>query len=440
MADLSQFFAQFYILALVITAFLMIAVLALFFTRGYGFANALIPLNGIQRYSLAIGFALKPYLIFSILLFGRMLLIKDLRQRINRVLTIARPGIIPLIGLMASFLISGIFTGNSTESIRNYLLIAWHLAIVAAYLVYIQEEKDIALTNRVITITGVAYAIIGISSFTLFMSGLTKIASGREDAGMLYLYSTDIVARLRAFEWDSLAYGNYILPLLFCIIGITLSRIIKGQKSVYYICASLLLVAHLVLTFSRGIAFSFLAGILFLTLHIPQKIIKRLIGLRSILLITLFSAAFIPFLGFIIKGFTYRSAFMASRGTLWNQSYDLMSRHIWWGVGQGRITEYITKQAHNSWFELGAENGIFALIFAIWFFGVTIYRGSSAAKWLLARSDPRGFIVLGFTTGLFAMTIMLFFISDFFKIYFWLQAGLVGLVTAVYRPEKEAIP
>lgn len=417
---------------------LVIAIVILFclaftiiFSKKNNFANILVLLGGIQRYGMDVGFALKPYLIFSIFLFGGTFVLKDFRERIVNLVQILKPIAISISGLTISMLVSGMLTGAETETIRHYLLFAWNWAIVAAYLLYIQKTSELTKTHKVILVLGWFLAVTGLVIYILSLLGMENLVSPREGGGFVFRDINDKIDRLRLFEWDPNAYGLYILSLLFYSVGWALYSKHRNKKIFISIVLTILLCANVILTFSRGAFVSMVSGFAFLFLITGTNIKRttRLIVTGILLLGVVYLLHNTMLFERATVGFTSRQGFYETRYSLWEKTIQLISENPFTGVGQGRLPDYINIQAHNSWLEMIAENGFMALIFIAWLLGIVMWNGTFLTRKLIKAENANGYILAGAVSGLFAMIVMLFSVSLITVIYFWFQIGFVLLLT-----------
>ncbi len=405
----------------------------LIFARRNNIANILVLLSGIQRYFIDLGFALKPYLIFSFLLFPGIFSLDDLKLRLRRLRHIFQPVSVPFLGLIFSLLVSGLVTGTATKSIRHYILLGWNWAIVGAYCVYVQSAKEIIQAHKLIVKWALVYSVFGVIMYLLYIGGVESIASPRVGTGFLYREHSDIIGRLRGLDTDPNAYGLYSLPLLFHAFGWLLVCKCSDKKAFWPGLVVVFVLVNIIMTFSRGTIISLVAGFAFMScfVHLGRKATIFLVVIGVLLLGTTCFGTITKISKYIIDAYTYRSSLFDAHGgrlASWTGAIDVWSTNtvsVFFGIGQGRLVEYLDKQAHNAWLELLAENGIIAFTFAVLLFAMVMWKGIGLVRKLLAKSDARGYVLLGAVSGLFAMMVMLGSVSLFTPIYFWFQLGFV---------------
>lgn len=198
---------------------------------------------------------------------------------------------------------------------------------------------------------------------------------------------------LRAFSLfpDSHMFSFYLgllIPILASFIlfgkGKDSESFIIRNKVLLYLFFLTMIVAEL-LTFSRGGYLGMILGLgimLFLSW-------KHLDFLKKAFLGIVFSA-FILGIFFTNQSFIYRllSSFDFNEGSNseriknWNQGAEVFDNNFWLGVGIGNYSREISPSAdyrtpiyaHNTYLDIGAEMGIFALVLWLLLFGVTIYQ------------------------------------------------------------------
>lgn len=419
-------------------------VIVIIFARKNNFANILIILNGIQRFYFNIGFAFQPYLFFSIPLLGGLIIKRDLNTRLFHLVKVLRPIAIPSLGLILSLFACGLFTGSEIKSIRQYILLSWSWIIICFYLMYIQSSNEIIKTTKFIVNYSGILSIIGIIFFVLHLLGIQFVSSGREGIGFVYQNPDVEYGRLRCFDTDPNAYSLYILPMFFQALGWLQFCKSVGKRTALPLLIVVLLFANLVLTFSRGAFISIVLGFacVFLVMLLNIRHITKnqlwLIKVLGIVIILIFlsSNLFIDILGYVKTGYKFRSDFETSRYSKWEISLEIFLRNIFFGIGQGRLKEYTGYQAHNTWMELLAENGIFSGIFMFWILYVLVSKSIILVNKLFKLNDTKVYILLGGLSGLVSMIIMMSSVSLITVIYFWFQIGYVLLMIYFFKEEN----
>ncbi len=190
-------------------------------------------------------------------------------------------------------------------------------------------------------------------------------------------------------------YVNLIFALLFISFFIYQAL----NKKLFYFLLALSSTVQL-LTFSRGGYLIFFIELLmiFFLIKESRKITFFLlfILLTSLFLLPIFSERFLSIVNF--SDFS-----ISERFNLWNKAIKLILNHPLEGIGLGNFPFYVNRflkyynpiNLHNSYLEIAAETGIFALIFFVLFNALIIYQ--AAKKQHLPLIIPlTGFLIHGF--------------------------------------------
>jgi O-antigen ligase len=144
---------------------------------------------------------------------------------------------------------------------------------------------------------------------------------------------------------------------------------------------------------------------------------------------------------------------VASRQAYWSAALSMTADHPWLGVGPGRFGEesadYIRENpivipnpvVHNSYLEILAENGIFALMAFLAFLGVTWRLLTQAHR--RAREDgdvTRTRMATALQATMVVVLVSSVFLSAQVQIPFWLIGGLATAVALAGRPATVRAP
>jgi len=187
--------------------------------------------------------------------------------------------------------------------------------------------------------------------------------------------------RIASTLYNPNAYGAYLILIIFPMIMLSIYEKNKNKKIVY-IFLSIVLLANLLMTFSRNALLGFLLGLLVLALIYSIKLIFALGGFGVLII-------FIPSVFQRVKDVTSLSQ-NESRIKLWKTAIMMIKEHPILGVGNGnyvtRYNEYIIKYkelkyqeyknypAHNSYLKVQSELGIIGIISFLGIISITLFR------------------------------------------------------------------
>jgi len=417
--------------------------------RKYGALGLLILSSPIHRLSVDIGFSLKPFYV----VIAAIIVLNVWRAKgdplVLRLNTFSRL----VLWFLAAIIVSSLVNGASSASVRHIVVLT--LVFAGCYLVQseLRTRDDITRLVDAYLVTGL---LLGVSGLLFY--GLYFVAPGLQVPGSVFdavTYSPDqpwTLPLLQSVDVGSNAYALSLLPLLFVAMGAMMGGDTRKRRG-YASAVFILLVANLLLTGSRGgvLAFLMTAVVWVFTLHGRKslKVVLAVLAVSILVLTPLATRAVDLYRAYsFLKGFSGEDeALLSGRPELAVASLEVIRQHPVFGVGEGNITEgqYVGKQAHNTYLELLAENGVIAS---------TIFMAILAwLCWQLVRARaafrvPEAYAVgQAFGCGYLALLIAIIPTSAITMPLLWIQPAVIIGVTGVYRSglrqaasDRESVP
>ena len=221
------------------------------------------------------------------------------------------------------------------------------------------------------------------------------------------------------------AYLVCCLPAFIAIVGWKWKK-----KTIVYLVllVCVILLASILLAFSRGGWLGFLIGILMLIVLGKRK--KFPVLILSAFLSTLF--LFPPFIKRIMFSFSLFGD--SQRYIIWQGAIDMIKENPFLGKGLGTFMDYSSQYvpsmgayyAHNCYLQIWAESGIFTLIAFLALAGFIVYRGIRIS--LRNKQDEFGILLAGLTSGIFGFLVVSFFDTQLYSlqlsVLFWTILGV----------------
>jgi len=222
-------------------------------------------------------------------------------------------------------------------------------------------------------------------------------------------------------------FGAYLALVVFPAMGLLFSR----QKGLYKVPAALLvilLIACLLLTFSRGSWLGFIGAlVLMLVLSYRFGFSNIIFGTICVFLLFLLFSSSLEARARLI----FQIGGDASRFAIWRGAWLMIKETPFLGKGLGTFMDYFPKYApnlgvqyaHNCYLQIWAETGIFSLIGFLLFVSSILYEGIKKFR------QNNDFVLLGLICGVFAFLIHSFFDTHFYSlqlaVLFWVSLGLI---------------
>ncbi len=325
------------------------------------------------------------------------------------------------------------------HGVASFLLILFGYFLFAKLLssrrLLLRFCKNLVLSGTVLALIGLVQQILGLA-VPDWLDRNASYINGRITA---FLHNPNVLA----------CYLVLCLPLLFAL----LSEERSGRA--FRILSLLLLVAALVLTWSRGAFVALILSLLLFVLLAAKKPFRWFFGLCLLLpnlllfapdsLAKRISSIFSVFGGAVDSSVYYRFK-------IWRSSLLLFFDHLWGGIGvspknfQKSYLPYavsgaeVAEHSHNLFLQIGIEMGVFALL-AFLLMLIFALRKVLSPKEGLPEATRYPTIGIGAFCSLFAM--LIFGIFDYvlydFRIFFLFFATL-GLISAAGRLSQGPSP
>ena len=221
------------------------------------------------------------------------------------------------------------------------------------------------------------------------------------------------------------SFGGYLVVVLSLMIALLLADNCYGLKAVSLLVFSMFSTAAIMLTFSRGSWMALVVSFIFMFI-LARKNFIRLIPVFLVIIGMLSFPVFKERLCLIFK-----SGGDTDRFRYWSAAFKMINEHPFFGKGVGTFMANFSKYlpttnisyAHNCYFQIWAETGIFALISFMIFIVSLIYLG--IRKFLASRD----FLLLGLLSGAAGFLVHSFFDTNLYSLQlaylFWVWAGLI---------------
>ena len=167
--------------------------------------------------------------------------------------------------------------------------------------------------------------------------------------------------RIQALFKDPNVFGSYLIPgAIYCIV-----RVVTGSgRRWMWIVASAILVAGIVLSFSRGswvtLAVALVVAALLLARSAGRRAWRQLVFGIGILMITVVIAVAAPQTGSYFKSRLKLQAYDADRFRTQRIAWEAGAAHLL-GIGPGQSEAVFQYATHSTWVRVFAESGWFAL-------------------------------------------------------------------------------
>ena len=232
------------------------------------------------------------------------------------------------------------------------------------------------------------------------------------------------------------SFGAYLVVMLPIVMVILVAGRINKQLRIGLFFLAVILGFCLLFTFSRGSWLGFLtAGFFFLILSRNFKVI---IPVAIIFLISLLS---IPQLRERFL-FTFQAGGDATRLAIWQGTVNMIKENPFLGKGVGTFMDYFPKYvpnmgaqyAHNSYLQIWAESGAFALLAFLAFWGALLTQG---IRKFFKNDDA---VLLGVICAIIGLLAHSFFDNQFYSLQLSaLLWSMAGILSALSQRKKDNI-
>ncbi|MBI4846580.1 MAG: O-antigen ligase family protein [Candidatus Omnitrophica bacterium] len=266
------------------------------------------------------------------------------------------------------FLILIIFAVCLSSNINKSLLeLPHYLSMILCFLaVYSLNESE---THIFIFTIILSACIVSLQATTWVLSGASWLLNFLSDKNIRYLFAEEVLSRNRAFLPFLLpaTLGGYLimhLPLGITFFlqhykNVNIPFWKRPPKNSFLLCAVILMLIALFLTKSIGPIISLLLGtliVLFLHKSSGQKTLKFIICFLAAIL-------FMVILVRSCETWYWRNPIysLAQRHIYWANTIAIIKAHPFLGIGPGNMPFVGSKFSHNSYLQIWAESGPFAL-------------------------------------------------------------------------------
>lgn len=380
------------------------------------------------------GATIKPYMIFCLLLFIRLLLQRREKLVLN--------GWVYLSGFISgAIVLVNLINNQSTSAPKAALLLIVVWGCIVLYLLNCGKSTATDIPDVMIA-TGIGYGIVFLFGFILMKMGLELsgiVAGDRHDDGF-FLIQYDVLdgvlissCRLRGFTIDpNSMIGTFAFCPICCIM-----RIVKDKGSFREWIGLFLSGACVLLSNSRMgiICFIILAVITFVISYRlantkAKNIIKlTILFLIGVLIVLLIVSDFIQdIVSDIVSLYDNRSGLNDEYGrfSIWKNAITVFfENNPLLGIGIGQMQNYtITERdCHNTWLRFICDNGVIVGSAICLLFLAAIIKGVNKVMWL---HDPikKDFCVV-FLIGLLTVMLSLVSVDNITYSYLWFSAAML---------------
>ena len=286
-------------------------------------------------------------------------------------------------GLLLWIFIAAFFSVHpeiTFPKLRRYWIYLGYFALARACI----NEKVVIKGLKIMIISAGVVAIYGIAQH-IWGNAVPRYLAPKVD---LYQITGDYFHAVGLFD-HHLTYGNSLLLILITAVGMVF-YLGWTRNAVPYIVALFLGVCALVFSFARSAWIGFAAGVFSLGYQLGKRVLIPIILLFGLVLFT--AAVFSPSVRFRLER-TVSVAHNLERVATWSTTIDMMKDYPLFGIGigsyrrlapeyrQGYNIHWTAKShAHNSYLQVGAESGIFAMLLFIAWLAILIVKSGMSAK------------------------------------------------------------
>ena len=384
-----------------------------------------------------VGATIKPYMIFCILLFIRLLL----QRRETTILN----GWVYMSGFISGAVVLVNLINNRTSSAPKaalLLLIVW--GCVVLYLLNCGKSTATDIPNVMIA-TGIGYGVIFIVGYIVMNMGLELpgiVAGSRYDNGFFMTTANvrDGVLissyRLRGFTIDpNTMMGAFAFCATCCLL-----RIVKGNGKIREWMGLVISGICVLLSNSRMgiICFIILAVITFvISYRLANTKVRNIIKLTILLLIgvlivLLIASDFIQdILSNIVSLYDNRSGLSDEYGrfSIWKNAISVFLENnplLGIGIGQMRYYTSMERDCHNTWLSFICENGLIVGSAICILFLAAVIKGFNKTVWLQDHTKKE--LTVGIVIGLMTVMLSLVSVDNVTYSYLWFSAALLTAI------------
>jgi len=277
-----------------------------------------------------------------------------------------------------------------------------------------------------------AYLVLIFSSAIIGIDGIIQKFTGVDLFRYKNLSKTDdgfygITASFNHYN----DFGSYLVVLLSLIFSILILKRLRFSYRLAVGLLGILLSICIVFTFSRGSWLAMFISFIFMAI-LSGSNIKRLIPVFLLVAVVFLFPAFHERL-FL----TFKAGGDSDRFRYWLAAWKMINEHPFFGMGIGTFMANFSKflpnsnisYAHNCYFQIWAETGIFSLISFLLFVGAVLFGGIKKVRLI---NNP---LLMGLVCGFFGLLVHIFFDTQLYSVqlatFFWLILALTIAATKI---------
>ena len=394
----------------------------------------------VDMYGIAVaGVTVKPYMLFCLLLFCRMLLKRRLTITVKSRWSLLGGGIV-----LACIVVNMFNTQAVSSLVRAVMpLVVWGCSLI--YLNDCESGVEEGISEAVLA-AGVGYGLVFVLGYLLTILNLHVpgiLAADRAQPGFFMrfgnMYQNKLIQaiRLRGFTIDP---NTMIGTFLFCSLA-ALLRLARGQGGGKEVLGVILSGLCVILSNSRMGMLCFGAiviGSVIVGYNMgntrARNIIKGLLLASLAALILVCATDLIPdAIKTLLSLYANRSGLNDEYGrfTIWENAVAVLwERNVLFGIGMGQM-QYFTamgRACHNTWLEMLCAWGILAGGAGVIYFGAMIVNGFRyALRGKHAKTDAFAWTMVLGTLG---VMISLITVDNVTYSYLWFGAAVVAALSA----------
>ena len=383
------------------------------------------------------GVTFKPYMIFCILLFIRMLLKGQTRVRVTRGWTL------PSLGLIVAIFILNMFNSESLHSLSApcMLMVVWFCMTIYSSNCGASAYSDIP---EAMIAAGTGYGAVFIIGFLLLTMGISLpgvASSTRMQPGFFLQFSNMFngalieTRRLRGFTIDpNTMLGTFVFSGSVSILRILMKKNSKRE----WICLVFSAICVFLSNSRTGMICFVLALFMSVVAAYRSGSVRTRNTIKWVTLLSIFAGVIVlittdvigQLFDTVLGLYANRSGLNDEYGrfTIWAEAFGiLMERNPLFGIGMGQMQYYtsVNRACHNTWLECLCGNGLILGSALILFLLYILLKG--LMKTIKNTSTKLSYIPLSLIVGVTVIMISLISVDNLTYSYLWF--GLSTLIT-----------
>ena len=316
------------------------------------------------------GWAISVILMVTLLALTAFLLDKSLKWNWEWIKT---PLDIPILCLLIFSLLSSFFSVQEYTSLWSFILLLNYIIIFYLIIQTLKTRKHLRHLTGVIIFVAAFLSIIGM----LKKFGTNPFPWWNYDTGL----NTDLAVSSSTFGNPN-HFAGYLSMAIPLMLGLFFTGI-KGGKLFFSILLTLLMMAALIFSISRGGWFSTAVGMAFM---VTALLINQYLKGKTMVLIVLVGLFFVTFIALSNRPVIHelltikqasKDSSLQSRIQVWHKTIDMIRDYPWLGTGPGTFSTMFTQyqppgftsrflRAHNDYLQFISETGIPLIAIMVW--------------------------------------------------------------------------